>query len=145
MEQAHWTFLRRVFGQACREQEKLRRAQYSDLLILKLYFWAVFHDRPMTWVLSSACYYTRFFPRRKFPSISQLNRRIASDRFQGLLRRVHELLSQSDKPVSALFIDGKPLPVGVRSGDREAHAGPCGPGYKLHAIVTQDGRIPLFL
>ena len=43
------------------------------------------------------------------------------------------------------MIDGKPLPVGGASGDREAKAGRavggCASGYKLHAILSPQGEL----
>jgi hypothetical protein len=129
---------------ACRLVPALPRVEYSDYLVLRLYFWAIAHDRPMTWTLDRS-HYTRFFRPRKFPSISQLNRRIASDRFQRLLQHVHESLSQCDTTLlDTLYIDGKPLNVSVVSGDRDARPNNIGRGYKLHAIVDARRRIPVF-
>lgn len=122
---------------------RLRRARYSDLLIARLYFWALLHDRPMTWSLNSV-YYTRLFRPRKRPSVSQLNRRIAMPRFQQLLQQVHEQLTESARSARTYLIDGKPLNVGPCSADRDARSNRIGRGYKLHAVVTKQGQIPMF-
>jgi hypothetical protein len=144
MEQAQWATLCVACRAACRLVAALQRARYSDYLILRLYFWAVTHDRPMTWALNLT-HYTRFFCPRKLPSISQLNRRIASDRFQGLLQHVYRLLSEIDvASTTTLYIDGKPLNVSRVSGDRDARPNNVGRGYKLHAVVSADRRIPVF-
>lgn len=144
MEQSQWATLCVVLRAACRLVPALPRARFSDYLILRLYFWAVHHERPMTWTLDPA-HYTRFFRPRKWPSISQLNRRIASDRFQLLLQKVHELLSRVKESITTtLYIDGKPLNVSAVSGDRDARPNNVGRGYKLHAIVSKDLRIPVF-
>lgn len=141
MEQSQWTTLCLTLRAASQRLKALPRAQYSDYLILRLYFWAVGHERPMTWTLDRS-HYTRFFHPRKLPSISQLNRRIAHDRFQQLLQVVHETLSHlHDQASSTFYIDGKPLPVGLASGDRDARPSKIGRGYKLHAIVSSDRRI----
>ena len=144
MEQSQWATLCVALRAACRGLPALPRVLYSDYLILRLYYWAVHHERPMTWAVNPS-HYTRFFRPRKFPSISQLNRRIASDRFQRLLQRVHLRLGRpAASPTTTLYIDGKPLPVGVVSGDRDARPNNIGRGYKLHAIVSADRRIPVF-
>ena len=125
---------------------KLPRALFSDRLIVLLYFWTVLHDRPMTWSLRR-CHYNRLFRPRKLPSISQLNRRIASDRFQQILQRIHEHLV-GDVRFKGLFIDGKPLCVSAVSGDRARRSGHISggfaKGYKLHAVMSSDGKIPVF-
>lgn len=144
MEQSQWTSLCRALRAACRTQPVLPRVRYPDYLILRLYFWAVRHERPMTWTANNA-HYTRFFRPRKRPSISQLNRRIATDRFQRLLGHAHRLLSHIDQsPTTTLYIDGKPLNVSHVSGDRDARVDHIGRGYKLHAIVSACRRIPVF-
>jgi hypothetical protein len=141
MEQSQWATLCAALRKACRRVPALPRVQYLDYLILRLYFWAAHHDRPMIWTLQRT-HYTRFFRPRKLPSISQLNRRIAGDHFQRLLQETHLLLSQlHTMPATTLLIDGKPLAVNVVSGDRDARSGHIGRGYKLHAIATSDRRI----
>jgi len=143
MDQLQWQLLTGILRKVTRALPRLRRARYSDLLIARLYFWALLHDRPMTWSLQSV-HYTRLFRPRKRPSISQLNRRIASPRFQHLLQRTHERLTASARSARTYLIDGKPLNVSPCSADRDARAGQMGRGYKLHAVVTQQGQIPMF-
>ena len=129
--------------------QALPRCRYSDFLILQLYFWATHHDRPMTWAIQRE-HYNKMFRPRQCPSISQLNRRIATDRFQLLLQRVHEKLSErpDHTPITTAFIDGKALCLPPVSADRQARRGkvPGGwaKGYKLHAIVTDRRQIPVF-
>lgn len=145
MERSQWTTLCHALWLACRREPRpARRPRYPDYLILRLYFWAAHHERPMTWTRDPA-HYTRWFRPRKLPSISQLNRRIADDRFQRLLQHAHRSLSHIDQsPTTTLYLDGKPLPVSAVSGDRDARPSNIGKGYKLHAIVSADRRIPVF-
>jgi Transposase DDE domain len=152
MEQSQWTIVRAAIRHVTRSFPPLRRAQYSDFLIACLYFWAVLHDRPMTWATDASHYNRTFRPRKKIPSISQLNRRIASDRFQLILQRVHGRLA-GDNRFKGLTFDGQPLLVNAVSQDRDARVGHVaggianggmGKGYKLHAAVTGDGNIPVF-
>ncbi len=112
MEQTQWTIVRRNIRQVTRSHGRLKRARYSDFLIACLYFWAVLHDRPMTWALDRS-HYDRMFRPRKLPSISQLNRRIASDRFQRLLQRLHErLASDGSIPIFCVMpLNAHEMPV----------------------------------
>lgn len=146
MEQSQWSFVCQAIRQSARCFGRLKRARYSDVLIARLYFWAVLHDRPMTWAVQRH-HYNRSFHPRKIPSISQLNRRIASERFQCLLQKVHQQLA-GDSRCKGLIFDGQALCVGGVSQDRDARVGHIpggmGRGYKLHAMVTSDGNIPVF-
>jgi hypothetical protein len=151
MEQSQWRVVRAAVRQVTRSFPRLRRARYGDSLVTCLYFWAVLHDRPMTWAVDPSDHNRRFRPR-KVPSVSQLNRRVASDRFQLIPQRVHERLA-GDNRGKGLTIDGQPLPVNGVSRDRDARVGHVpggiadggmGRGYKLHAVVAGAGSIPAF-
>jgi hypothetical protein len=149
MEQAQWHELSIVIKAVCRRMRPLPRQRFSHCLITRLYFWAVLHGRPVSSAINPL-HYNRLFRPRKLPSISQLNRRVARPCFQRLLQAVHERLCRSRDddtpaaPAAALYVDGKPLPVSVVSGDRDARWGHCGKGYKLHAVVTDRLKIPMF-
>jgi hypothetical protein len=153
MDQAQWTRLLAVLRRVTRSFGRSRRHTYSDFLIARLYFWAVLHDRPMTWALDPF-HYNRIFSPRKRPSVSQLHRRIASDRFARLLQRVHDRFAGSNgrfagsDRIGSLCIDGHALCVSPVSQDRDARRGhvPGGfaKGYKLHAVVSRDRKIPVF-
>ena len=152
MEQSPWTVVRAAIRKVTRSFPRLKRARYSDRLVAGLYFWAVLHDRPMTWAVDPANHSRTFRPRGRVPSVSRLNRRVASDRFQLILRRVHERLA-GDNRGRGLTLDGQPLPVNGVSRDRDARVGHVpggvanggtGKGYKLHAAVAGNGNIPGF-
>jgi hypothetical protein len=147
MERSQWNVLRQVLRDVARSMPRPRRARYGDYLIACLYFWAVLHDRPMTWALDRRHYNRTFRPRKPLPSVSQLNRRVAAERFQLILQRVHERLA-GDSRFKGLVIDGQALCVSPVSRDRDARIGRIpggmGRGYKLHAAVAGDGTIPTF-
>ena len=145
MEQAQWRELSLVVKAVCRRVRPLPRAQFSHFLIARLYFWAVWHGRPISSSVDPL-HYNRLLRPRKLPSVSQLNRRVAGPLFQQILQQVHERLSRrrDDAPAAALYVDGKPLPVSPVSGDRDARWGHLGRGYKLHAVVTDRLDIPMF-
>ena len=146
MEQAQWLLLVDVIRRVCRSFGHAPRCRYSDELILKFYYWAVKHDRPMTWALDPLHTNQLFRPRRR-PSVSQLNRRIASERFAVINQRVKSQLARTDARAT-LCLDGKALVVSPVSQDRDARVGHVpggmGRGYKLHAAVAGDGKVAHF-
>lgn len=148
MDQAQWTSLVVTLRSIVRSLPRpSRRFEYSDLLIAKLYFWAVIHDRPCAWAARPEHLSRRSFRPRRIPSVSQLNRRVADHRFQTLLQHVHERLVRNAR-LETLCIDGRALCVSAVSQDRDARWGhaPGGKanGYKLHAVVSQDQKIAVF-
>lgn len=124
-----------------------RRPRYTDALILKMYLWAVWRDRPLCWACHRAHYNGSFRPRQ-LPSISQFTRRVKSVRIQRMLDAVNAYLTRTGTAVALAFLDGKPLPVNNWSRDPDARVGWAtrgfARGYKLHACATDDGRIHRF-
>ena len=121
-----------------------RKPKYSDARVVSMYLWSVWWDRPMLWACNRRNY-TSWFRPRALPSVSQFCRRIKTERCQRILGAVYAQLARTDRSTYLMFLDGKALPVGPCSQDREARPGriPGGfaRGYKLHAIVTQDRRM----
>ena len=121
-----------------------RRMRYPDALIVKMYLWSVWGDRPLCWACDPEHYNRRFRPRQ-LPSVSQFTRRVKTARVARLLQAVNEYLTRSDAPVELAFFDGKPLAISDYSRDPDARdgrgAGRFQRGYKLHALTTSDGRI----
>jgi hypothetical protein len=122
-----------------------RRCVYADRLIAAMYLWCVWHDRPLSWACDRVHYNTLFRPRR-LPSVSQFTRRVKTDALRRILQRVHDELAAVSLATPLSYLDGKPLVVGGASKDRDARRGRAvggfGKGYKLHALVSEDGRIP---
>ena len=120
-----------------------RRVVYPDTLIVAMYFWCVFHDRPLCWAADRSNCRGAFRPRH-LPSRSQFCRRLNSARCQALLDAVYARLARTDEPTPFSYLDGRALPVGPYTKDPEAergyYAGGWARGYKLHAIVSEDGR-----
>lgn len=111
-----------------------------------MYFWSVTHDRPMYWACERSHYNAVFRPRQ-LPSVSQFHRRVKSERVRAIFQRVHELAGGTDVPTALTTVDGKALPISPVSKDPDARCGYAGggllcKGYKLHAIATEDRRIP---
>jgi len=127
---------------------KLAKSQYSDTLIALMYFWCVWHDRPLCWAADPEAYQHRLLRPRKLPSRSQFCRRVDSPRFDQLLARIHQDLAGALDPADGGLLDGKPLVVGVASKDRDATRGRVmggfAKGYKLHVWTTMDRRFVLW-
>ena len=126
---------------------KGRRAtafDYSDEDIVKTYYWSVIHDRPVCWACSR-----RNWPihlrKKKLPSPTTMSRRLRTPSVVTLLDALEQRVLAPKQPHLFWMIDGKPLPIGGCSKDRQAgygRAASCkAKGYKIHAIVGSDGSI----
>ena len=124
-----------------------RRPRYTDALILKMYLWSVWHDRPLCWACDRRHYSTMFRPVQ-LPSVSQFSRRVKTVRVTRMLQAVNAYLTRTQAPVTLSFLDGKPLPISFCSRDPDARVGYAtkgfAKGYKLHAWAAADGRILRF-
>ena len=143
-----WTTVMAAVRRAARGVKRVgRRCVYADWLVAAMYLWCVWHDRPLCWACDRSHYNTLFRPR-KLPSVSQFTRRVKTDSVQRILQRVHDDLAAASLATPLSYLDGKPLPVGGASKDRDAARGYAiggfAKGYKLHAWVSEDGRIPLW-
>ncbi len=148
MDQRIWSIIARVVVSVNRSLPRFgRRCRYSDVLIVKMYLWTVWHDRPLCWAVSREHYNSLFRPR-SLPSLSQFCRRVKTERVVMMIQAVNDKLTQRDKPAEVGFFDGKPLPISRNTRDRDAKKGYADGtfrrGYKLHAWATEDGRIPSF-
>lgn len=132
-----------------RSVEKARanvRETFSDEVIVKVWMWAVIHDRPVCW----ACCLENWPPyerRWKRPSNATMSRRLSSRNVMFLLKQLeHRVLRRGEGANLAWFIDGKPLVISGCSKDQQAGYGRAtggkAKGYKIHAIIGSDGSVP---
>ena len=147
MDRELWTCVLIAIRRAARDvgwNGGRRRPVYANWLIVAMYVWSVWHDRPLSWACRRASYGGLFRPR-KLPSISQFTRRIKGDDCQRILQLVHDQFARRGMMTSAVYIDGKALPVSPVSKDRDARrgkiSGAFARGYKLHAAVNANRRI----
>jgi hypothetical protein len=142
-----WTILTAIKRAARQVKPTVRCPIFGDWLIVAMYFWSCRHDRPQCWACDRE-HYGRLFRPRKLPSISQFNRRVRTQSVQMILQRIHNDLAEIGVVMPVSFVDGKALPIGPLSKDPDARwghvAGGSAKGYKLHAIVTEDQRIPIW-
>lgn len=121
------------------------RDTFSDVEIAKVFFWAVLHDRPMSWACEQANWpiHERRWAK---PSQSRLSRRLRSESVCQLLKRLeHKVLRPQHDLQLVWMIDGKPLTISGCSKDRQAGygraAGCKARGYKIHVLSGADGSI----
>jgi transposase len=120
------------------------RFDFSDEDIVKVFYWAVIHDRPMSWACQS-----RHWPlhcrRRALPSPPTMSRRLRKKSVLALLNALETRVIAPKEPGIYWMIDGKPLVIGGASKDRQAGYGRAvrgkAKGYKIHAIVDPEGSI----
>lgn len=121
-----------------------RRRAFQDEMIVQVYYWAVIHDRPTSW----ACRAVNWpIHRRKvrLPSPSRMSRRLRSESVVALRAALERRVLAPRQPGVFWMIDGKPLPIGGCSKDRQAgygrSSGGKAKGYKAHVIHAPDGSI----
>lgn len=128
---------------ACLADSSAAKMQFTDAQIVMVYLWAVGHDRPVSWACRAASW-PLWHRRRALPSEPTMSRRLRTASVQALLDQV-ERDTQPAPAGSTLLIDGKPLPVGAHTKDRQARcgyaAGLLAPGYKLHLICDLNQHI----
>lgn len=150
MSSEEWKLILKATQRASRQvaaQQRPQRLRFGDWLIVSMFFWAVAHDRPQSWACDRRNYNSLFRPR-KLPSVSQFNRRMNHPRTLEILLNVHRQLGGEITATALSYLDGKPLTVGVASKDRDAKSGHVmggyARGYKLHAWMSEDRRVPLW-
>jgi hypothetical protein len=117
---------------------------FGDEEIVKVFYWSVIHDRPVSW----ACQ-RRNWPlhlrRRPLPSNTTMSRRLRSASVVALLDVLERRVTAPRRQHLYWMIDGKPLAISGCSKDRQAGYGRAArskaKGYKIHAIIAADGSL----
>ena len=121
---------------------------FQDRDIARVFHWAALHDRPTCWACDKRNW--PLYARKKpLPSPSVMSRRLRSPSVLDLLGHLaRDVLDPQGDPPLLWRVDGKSLPIGGASGDRQAGygraAGGKAKGYKLHALVGGDGSLPIW-
>lgn len=143
MEHQLWKEIVRLLDELDKPRPKPGQ-QFPDAVIVQVYYWAVIHDRPVCW----ACQ-RRHWPihlrQRPLPSDSWMSRRLRRASVRALLAQLERRVLAPQGPSLYWMIDGKPLPVGGCSKDRQAGYGRAAAGkakgYKLHELVNPQGAV----
>src|SRR5690606_21908897 len=116
----------------------------TDAGILEVYLWAALHDRPVCW----ACEPSNWPPgvrRGPLPDPATMSRRMRGPRIAALAERLRKRLEGEAPPGMVAIVDGKALPIGPHSHDRQSGYGRAASGkargYKLHAIIDAAGTL----
>lgn len=147
MEGELWEALYRLIREEASKRGRQGRVKYGDAWVLAVFFWAAVHDRPVCWACDE-----RNWPEhqrwRELPSESRMSERLRTVSALSLLAAVLGRLAALAPPADSLVraVDGKPLPVGGYSKDRDARWGKSASdgwekGYKLFG-VWGEGVVP---
>lgn len=145
MERQLWKAIVLLIGEIAKPKASVR-LDFSDELIIKVWMWAVIHDRPVSWACRRENW--SIWDRRwKRPSNSTMSRRLSSESARLLLKKLEQRVCCKDEGQGLVwFIDGKPLVISGCSKDRQAGYGRASggkaKGYKIHAVVGSNGTIP---
>jgi len=117
---------------------------FSDEAIVKVYYWSVIHDRPVSWACQPQ-HWPPYHRCQELPSPSTMSRRLRTQSVGTLLSALEQRVVAPAQPGLFWMIDGKPLPISGCSKDRQAGYGRAAngkaKGYKIHAIVDAAGAI----
>jgi hypothetical protein len=120
------------------------RFDFTDADIVKVYYWSVIRDRPTSWACRKQNW-PAHLRKRRLPSPATMSRRLRSASVAALLDALEQRVIAPKEPGLFWVIDGKPLPIGGCSKDRQAGygraAGGKAKGYKLHAVVGRGGCV----
>jgi len=120
------------------------RFDFSDADIVQIYYWSVICDRPTSWACRKKNWPIHL-RKRPLPSPATMSRRLRSAAVVALLDALERRVLAPQEPGLYWMIDGKSLPIGGCSKDRQAGygraAGGKAKGYKLHALVNPQGAV----
>jgi hypothetical protein len=143
MEHQLWKAIVAVLTALDKPRPSARQA-FSDEDIVKVYYWAVICDRPTSWATAKE-HWPLHLRKRRLPSNATMSRRLRSPSVAALLDALERRVTAPKGPGLFWMVDGKPLPIGGCSKDRQAgygrSAGGKAKGYKLHALVGGDGSV----
>jgi len=116
---------------------------HRDWMIVLAYLWAVFHDRPVCWATAPESWPEPW--AASLPSGPTMSRRLKTRSVWRLLVRILLYLQAAWPRQDLHWVDGKPLPVGGASHDRDAQVGYAvsmlARGYRIHAIYNAAAAV----
>ena len=140
MDHELWSQLSHAMFDAARGFTKLPRCTFDTHCIVRVYLWAVLHDRPVDWATRPSSWTPPTRPEM-IPDQSTMSRRLRHSETTAFLQKLEQRLSGGPQRGLLKYIDGKPLPVARHTHDPDATCGRgvggMAKGYKLHAIWGQ--------
>jgi hypothetical protein len=125
MEGELWEAVYRLILEEASKRPRHKRVIYTDAWVLGVFFWAAVHDRPVCWACDGRNWPDARRRGRDLPSDGCMSERLRTLPVLSLLAAVLGRLSSLAPPRESLVrvVDGKPLPVGGYSKDRDADWG----------------------
>jgi hypothetical protein len=146
MEDELWELLYRLAEQEASKRPRQKWVKYTDAWVLGVFLWAVLHDRPVRWACDPDNWPEDQW--RDLPSEPRMSERLRTLSVLQLLAMLLERLAALAPPPQTLVraVDGKPLPVGGHSKDRDADWGRAAggaweKGYKMFDVWS-EGVVP---
>jgi hypothetical protein len=135
MDHELWTTLSHAMFDVARVFPRPARYTYDAYCIVRVYLWAVLHDRPVDWATRRNSWSAQTRPGR-IPDQSTMSRRLRHPDTLAFIQKLEHRLGQAGGNLLK-YIDGKPLTVARHSHDPDATSGwgvgGMARGYKLHA------------
>src|SRR5436853_7233606 len=122
MERELWPVLYRTLRDTAKHFHQ-KYVQYQPWVLVAVLLWAALHDRPVSWACQRRHWSTTTLRPAALPSPSTLSRRLDGVSVGLLLRALERRLRDHGDPRLLALLDGKPLPIGGASGDRDAGYG----------------------
>ena len=145
MDHELWAKLSHGMFDVARGFPKSGRQTYSTHDIVRVYLWAVLHDRPVDWATRRGSWSRPWRPK-SLPDQSTMSRRLRQAATTVFLEKLARRMNGPMPERWMKLLDGKPLTVPKHSGDPDAAygrgVGGMAKGYKLHAIWA-GGPMPL--
>ena len=142
MERELWLRIKSLVAKG-RNRRPLK-CTFTDGEIVLTFFWAVLHDRPISWACDRS-HWPVYERRRPLPVPSTMTRRLRTRSVQALVDQMEASLREHFPDTTLHIVDGKPLPISGHSTDPDAGfgraAGGKAKGYKLHLIYAENGGI----
>lgn len=142
MERELWPILAGHLTELSRTT-RIGRFTHPTPRILRVYLWAVIHDRPVSWACNKRNW-PGVKPPLHLPNQSTMSRRLQQPHTIAMLGQLLDRLEPNVTEQLIWRIDGKALPVAKHSSDAMAKVGRgtggFAKGYKLHAIYASNNR-----
>jgi len=143
MERSIFRKVRRTLRSLGRRRAN-RRFLFTDATVLEVYLWATLWDRPVCWACKDSNW-PAGMRQGLLPDASTISRRMKSRSIVQLIERLRRKLEPDHDDELIAIIDGKALPIGPHSHDKQAGYGRStsgkAKGYKFHTIIDQSGRV----
>ena len=141
MDHELWSQLSHAMADVARAFPRSPRQTFGIHRIIRVYLWAVLHDRPTVWACRPSSWPGPNRPTA-LPDQSTMSRRLRTPQAQRFLAKLARRVAGPAQPSLVKALDGKPLVIAKHTADPDATSGRgvggFAKGYKLHAIWGRD-------